>query len=82
VPDVESPVKVLPDGTPLIYPFEKHYIKLLFEAEIERVGADGAKLMKSRFKQNRSIAEMVEHTYLRDIKTTLDRFMSMGEVPR
>ena len=80
------------DGCMCIYPFEKHYIKLLINGEIEHTESDHKKMREWKpeaemsseeearhRKLSEAAIEAVEHTYLRDLRKVLERFEKMPE---
>ena len=71
------------NGVLKIHRFEKHYITLLLEAEIEKVENEHKSLREDTSKPEKyhqmdlAAIEMVERTYLRDLKTVLERVEAM-----
>lgn len=78
----QIPVKVV-NGIPKIYFFEKHYIILLFEEEIQEQESALVNYLKDEKWSSDPLTRRtvpVLKMYLNDLKTVLERFKSMEEV--
>ena len=75
-----------------IYPFEKHYIKIIFGDAIKEVEDNHQKMRDwkpppgmtteralTQKKLNNDTIYAVEHTYLRDLRKVVERFKNMPE---